>query len=171
MSIRAKRLANDHASLMERIAASGGTLELAVAEGSPPERYELLWYCPGVVALQGEEPMLVGCHRVEITLGLDYPRTEPQARFLTPVVHPNVFPDGRICLGFAWTMAETLSELVLRIGRLIQYDPEILNLESPADARAASWAHRHRDRFPFGHETFHVEPGKRRAGVLSWEEL
>lgn len=171
MSIRAKRLENDHASLLERIAASGGSLELAVAEGQPPERYEILWHCPGVIGLQGEEPVLGQAHRVEILLGLDYPRSAPTARFLSPVVNPNVFPDGRICLGFVWTMAETLSEMVLRIGRLIQYDPEILNLESPADANAAAWASRNHARFPFGQVTFRGDGAKRSGGVLSWEEL
>jgi len=45
-------------------------------------------------------------------------------------------------------------ELVLRIGKIIQYSKDILNLGSPANSSAKSWAQRNMNRFPVDTQTF-----------------
>lgn len=38
-----------------------------------------------------------GTFRVSIEMDEDYPTRPPKALFLTPIQHPNVLPEGRIC--------------------------------------------------------------------------
>ena len=110
--------------------------------------------CKGIERLQGNDPVFRTNHRVQIVLSNNYPNEKPTAKFLTPIFHPNVYENLNICLGNYWTNAETVPELVLRIGKIIQYSKDILNLGSPANSSAKSWAQRNMNRFPVDTQTF-----------------
>ncbi|XP_023322425.1 ubiquitin-conjugating enzyme E2 S [Eurytemora carolleeae] len=43
-------------------------------------------------------PYTGGCFRVKIVLSKDYPATPPKGFFLTKIFHPNVGPQGEICV-------------------------------------------------------------------------
>src|SRR3954469_9522476 len=38
-------------------------------------------------------------HEVEIKLGVSYPRTMPELRWISPIYHPNISEIGLVCLG------------------------------------------------------------------------
>lgn len=66
----------------------------------------------------------------------EYPHKAPQVKFLTPIFHPNVYPDGRICLDILaneWSPIYDL-EAVLTSIRSLLCDP---NVDSPANGSAA----------------------------------
>lgn len=78
----------------------------------------------------------------------DYPYSPPRFRFLTPICHPNIYPDGALCIsilhkpGDDLTSGEAASERwsplqgvesVLRSVLLLLDDPEI---QSPANVDA-----------------------------------
>ncbi len=163
MSVRDKRLANDYEELKNLVANSLGVLEMISKEGNPPYKYVIEYRCRGIEKLQGNEPVFKNNHRVEIALGNNYPREQPAAKFLTPMFHPNVYSDLRICLGSYWTLTETLPELVIRIGKIIQYQSDITNLGSPANSTAKNWAASNNSRFPVDNQTFKVN--------IEWEDL
>ncbi|WP_250291355.1 effector-associated domain EAD1-containing protein [Frankia sp. CiP1_Cm_nod1] len=79
-----------------------------------PTEYELEFVQPsfGPGAAPGDDPITVDRHVVLIQLGAEFPETPPLVFWLTPVFHPNVFPNydcdqareheaqqGLVCLG------------------------------------------------------------------------
>lgn len=169
MGIREKRLENDFQELSQLISDSGATLAIISSQGTPPHQYVIEYRCRGIERLQGTEPVFRTNHRVEINLGSNYPKDKPAAKFLTPIFHPNVFTNLNVGLGDSWTMAETLSELVIRIGKIIQYSQDILNLQSPANSSAKSWAENNRRRFPVDTQTF--KSTKKTTSKIVWNDL
>jgi ubiquitin-protein ligase len=77
--------------------------------------------------------------RVTIDLPSRYPLTAPTAAIRTPILHPNVYSSGQICLGVTWMPTLGLDFLVKRIVQIITFDPAILNEKSPANTDALSW--------------------------------
>ncbi len=154
MSVREKRLKNDFDALAKLVDNSGGTLEIISKIGNPPYQYVIEYRCRGIERLQGNDPVFRNTHQVEIILGNNYPKEKPDAEFQTPIFHPNVWTHQGICLGYEWTMGETLPELVLRVGKIIQYADDITNLNSPANSAAKTWAASNMWRFPVDTQTF-----------------
>lgn len=154
MSVREKRLTNDFAALDMLVVNSGNKLEIISKDGNPIYRYVIEYRCRGIESLNFGEPIFRETHRVEIFLGNNYPKERPEAKFLTPIFHPNVWTSQKVCLGGYWTMAETLPQLVLRIGNIIQYSLFVLNLSNPANTTAKNWATTNMHRFPVDTQTF-----------------
>lgn len=72
------------------------------------------------------ETKVANLHKVEIQLGEGYPRTLPQIRWLTKIVHPNILSGGP-CLGM-FTMTPNvrltqLVELLWDMNRMAIYNP------------------------------------------------
>lgn len=150
---RRARLESDEVGIRRLAAESGGAVAIEAIRGRPATGYTVALRCPGVVALAGGSPRFGDLHRVEIALGARYPIDPPEARFLTPIFNPHVFSHGKVCLGRT-VMTERLEDLVVRIGRLIQYDPELIYPKSPANADALDFARASWASLPFGRETF-----------------
>jgi ubiquitin-protein ligase len=159
MNIRDKRLENDFKGVSNLVANSGGTLKIVSTSGKPPHTYVIEYLCRGIERLQGENPVFRNNHQIKISVeDSDYPRSKPNVWFLTPIFHPNVWSKNQgqlVCLGDEyWTMSETLSELILRVGRIIQYSEDVLNTRRPANQEAGQWAIRNPNRFPIDNKTF-----------------
>lgn len=154
MSVLQKRLENDFKELSQLERDSGGTLFIVSKTGKPPNQYIIEYRCRGIERLQETQPVFRTTHRVEITLLQNYPKEKPMAKFLTPIFHPNIYVNRQVCLGSYWTMSETLCELVQRIGKIIQYSTDVLNLGNPANALAAKWALSYQQLFPVDTQTF-----------------
>ena len=154
MSVREKRLRNEYEGVLKLVDNAGGSIIIASTSGNPPYQYVIEYRCRGIEKLQENKPVFRSTHRVEISLGNQYPREQPNAKFLTPIFHPNVWENKDVCLGSYWTMAETVPQLVIRIGKIIQYSKDVLNLNSPANSRAESWAAQNMSLFPVGSQTF-----------------
>lgn len=154
MSVREKRLQNDFLALSELVDKSVGGLKIFSKKGNPPFEYVIEYNCRGVEKLQGNEPVYRNNHRVEIVLGNSYPQQKPDVKFLTPIFHPNVWENLKVCLGNDWVIGETVPELVIRVGKIIQYSKDVLNLNSPANTSAKTWAQKNMSRFPVDTQTF-----------------
>jgi ubiquitin-protein ligase len=154
MSVKEKRLNNDFQALSELVANSGGTLAIISTNGNPVYQYIIEYHCKGIEKIENNQAKFRTSHRIEIILGNNYPRERASAKFITPIFHPNVYTNLNICLGSSWSITETVSELVLRIGKIIQYAEDITNLNSPANANAKSWAMNNQALFPLDNQTF-----------------
>ncbi len=91
------------------------------------------------LASQGLPPQWRDACLIEIHLPARYPFEPPSARVLNKVWHPNVFLNGNICVGRRWQATEGLDLFVARIGRLLVFDPMLVNLNSVANQAAALW--------------------------------
>jgi ubiquitin-protein ligase len=140
--IHKRRLRGDYES-MKRL--SGPMLSwVPASDKNPPDKYRVTI---NVLAetIQGEACQ----HVIEIDCSsLDYPRQEPELRFLSNVVkHPHVFSSGRICIG-KYSYSESLAQLCIRLCRFLQYDPELINPRSIATTSFNQWYEQNKWRFP-----------------------
>ena len=108
---RLRRLYNDHEQ-MTAMHERQGLIYLVIAEGDPPERYEVGFCCRGVVRIDSsDKPILAELHCVELTLTADYPRMRPRIRWMTPIFHPNFDSNnGSVCIK-DWYPQQTLADL------------------------------------------------------------
>ena len=168
-SIRDRRLESDFKGVSSLVNGSGGTLRIISTSGTPQSVYEIEYNCRGIERLNGGKPVFKDKHRIKISIeGTDYPREKPNVHFLTPIYHPNVFPTNNVCLGDDyWTMAENIAELILRVGKIIQYSPEVLNTRAPANSEASKWAKRNSNLFPTDHKTFKSDSN---SPSISWND-
>lgn len=92
-----------------------------------------------------------------MTFPYDYPFSPPKFRFLRPITHPNIYPDGQLCISILHQPGEDLmsgeeagerwsplqgAESVLRSILLLLDDPEI---NSPANVDASVLYRDHRE--------------------------
>lgn len=95
------------------------------AFGEPPERYMVTFKGKGLLRKSESEPVEVaGMHRVEIRLGIDYPRSRPDLQWLTSLYHPNISAVGAVCLGgysTNWVPSLGLSELSEMLWDMVRY--------------------------------------------------
>jgi hypothetical protein len=168
------RRSSDYEKVKKLVENSENLLEIESIEGEPPRQFVIAYHCKGIEKIDKSGTAIIrDRHRVEITLPANYPVDRPYALFLTPIFHPNVFENNVICLGETWNVNESLDNLILRIGKIIQYDVDYMNLQSPANWDAMSWAESHRDLFPIGTDTFlqsKPESGKEEDQVV-WTDL
>lgn len=90
-----------------------------------------------------------GYFKAEMTFPTDYPYSPPKFRFLVPFNHPNIYPDGQLCISILHKPGEDImsgeeaserwsplhgAESVLRSILLLLDDPEI---NSPANVDAS----------------------------------
>jgi ubiquitin-protein ligase len=109
-----------------------------LAEGDPPETYQLMLNAAGLARRGTGELVVRQVHRCAIYLHDDYPRRPPVITWLTPIVHPNILPpnrNGGVCIG-SWSASESLADLTSRLFDLVAY--RSFNLEDALDRDAAA---------------------------------
>eukprot|EP01062_Namystynia_karyoxenos_P024865 TRINITY_DN19730_c0_g1_i1.p1 TRINITY_DN19730_c0_g1~~TRINITY_DN19730_c0_g1_i1.p1 ORF type:complete len:334 (+),score=66.14 TRINITY_DN19730_c0_g1_i1:79-1080(+) len=99
--------------------------ELPVGIDVAPKGDDLFEWAACILGPPGT-PYEGGTWNLDINFPPDYPMTPPRIRFKTPIYHPNVNPDGRICLDVtgghtgrdfreAWSAALTIDKVLLQI--------------------------------------------------------
>lgn len=143
---RMRRLASDYEEVKKNFAGHKNIIVTPIGE-EPPEKYHVTYFVNGIYLLPDGRIETLGRHEVEITLHAEYPRYKPICKILTPIWHPN-FRDGQICIGDIWGAGESLSDIIINIGDMIQY--KSWNSSSPLSADAAKWAMDNKHLFPVG---------------------
>lgn len=152
MTARMRRLASDYEEIKKTFAGHKNIIVTPIGD-EPPEKYHVTYFANGIYLLPDGRIETLGRHEVEITLHADYPRYKPICKILTPIWHPN-FRDGQICIGDIWGAGESLSDIIINIGDMIQY--KSWNSYSPLSADAAKWAMENKHLFPVGNINLHV---------------
>merc|ERR1711879_278270 len=72
-------------------------------------------------------PFEGGVWKLDLAFPAEYPASPPKVRFCSSIFHPNVFPDGQVCLdllsGQSWSPSYDLSSLLVGISSLL-VDPD-----------------------------------------------
>lgn len=126
----------------------------------PPESYRVTFNLPSAsIDPRSGQPAVTWQHRVVIQLPANYPREKPYCTTETSVCHPNFGPHigDEICIGDYWTPAQTLVDIVVKIGEMLQF--QTYNVKSPLNALAAQWVEQNEATFPLGQiQLFQAEP-------------
>ncbi len=146
MTARMRRLASDFEQVKKDFSGHKNIIVTPIGD-VPPEKYHVTYFVNGIYLLPDGRIETLGRHEIEITLHADYPRYKPICKILTPIWHPN-FRDGQICIGDIWGAGESLSDIIINIGDMIQY--KSWNSYSPLSADAAQWAMENKHLFPVG---------------------
>jgi hypothetical protein len=144
---RLRRLHADLAAMIELVRASERVT--MTHSGNPPVRYQVTYTCRGLYRPTGAaEPQTLDHHEADFYLHRDYPRRPPQIVWRTPIFHPNILSSeqgGGVCIG-SWTPSESLADLVVRVGEMIQYRE--YNADDVLNREAAAWAAEHAAQLP-----------------------
>lgn len=101
----------------------------------PPEKYQIIYNCKGLKSANTAD--CTNCHVMEVVYGWDYPTKPPTFVWLTPIWHPN-FKLPHICLeGRPFTADLSLKQVVMEVGKMVQY--RSYNLTDPLNRDAATW--------------------------------
>lgn len=144
-NIRETRLRNDF-KLLRELDQNSDLIEVVLSEGNPPDKYRIRYTCKGVERLDSRgKPVIRDVHEVSIYLHSEYPKKQPQIKWLTPVFHPNIHSTGAVCIG-VWWPAKKLDELIISMGDMVRY--KNLDPKDPMNSKAAQWSLRNKHLFP-----------------------
>jgi ubiquitin-protein ligase len=135
MNPRLRRLQADYDLVREVFSGHPHVRVEPLGSRLPPENYRVDLQLPGLY-LDGDQPNYRDSHSVEIMLPREYPAEKPYCVPLTPVFHPNI--RDYYCLADYWAAGQTLVDVIVKIGDMIQW--RTYNPASPLDAVAAKWA-------------------------------
>lgn len=152
MDARLRRIASDYEQIKKDFTGHSNITVTPIGD-EPPQKYHVTYYVNGIYLLEDGRIETLGQHEVEIELHSEYPRYKPLCKILTPIWHPN-FRDGQICIGDIWGAGESLSDIIINIGDMIQY--KSWNSFSPLSADAAAWAMENKHLFPVGNVNLYM---------------
>jgi ubiquitin-protein ligase len=135
MNPRLRRLQADYDLVREVFSGHPHVRVEPLGNRLPPESYRADFQLPGLY-LERDQPNYRDFHSVEIMLPREYPAEKPYCVPLTPVFHPNI--RDYYCLADYWAAGQTLVDVIVKIGDMIQW--RTYNPASPLDAVAAKWA-------------------------------
>ncbi len=152
MDARLRRIASDYEQIKKDFAGHKNIVVTPIGD-EPPQKYHVTYYVNGIYLQPDGRIETLGRHEVEIELHSEYPRYKPICKILTPIWHPN-FRDGQICIGDIWGAGESLTDIIINIGDMIQY--KSWNSFSPLSADAAAWAMDNKHLFPVGNVDLYI---------------
>ncbi len=163
MNARIRRLTADYNGIIQAF-TKHPHIKVQAVEGNPPIRYLVAYSVPGIRwDKRLQKPVESNFHQAEIYLHRDYPRLKPRCVMKTEIFHPN-FGDW-ICVGDYWAAGEKLSDIIIQIGQMIQYQK--YNPQSPVNVVAARWAIENARMLPIGHSDLYLpEPETQRDSCL-----
>lgn len=146
MSARLRRIAADYEEIKKNFSGHKN-ISVEPIGPEPAEKYKVTYYINGIYLKEDNTVETLNKHIVMITLHSEYPRYKPICTIETPIWHPN-FKDGQICIGDIWGAGESISDIIVNIGDMIQY--KSWNSFSPLSAAAAKWAIENKHMLPVG---------------------
>jgi hypothetical protein len=120
-------------------------IQVTPIAGDPPEQYRITYHIQGFCKADGGEVQTCADHVIAITLPFGFPHFPPNCKPESPVFHPD-FDQAAICIGEFWENNQSLSELILHIGRMVC--GEIYSTENAFNEEAAAWYQENQQKFP-----------------------
>jgi ubiquitin-protein ligase len=114
-----ERLRREYADVLKRY--DNHTAVSVVAQGHPPSQYVVTYTMKGPTENKGGKLVFGNRHVLRITIPEDYPRSKPSGAMETSVYHPNISVSGNVCIGNGFYTAESIADVIAKVGNYIQY--------------------------------------------------
>ena len=151
---RQRRLQADYESLV-RSFSGHPNIRVEPIGPAPASRYRIIYNVPGLRLTADRSFQTTNQHVVNMQLPGQYPREKPYCTTEAQIFHPNF--GNYICIADFWGPSQSLVDVVVQIGDMLQY--KLFNTRSPLNARAALWARQNIDSLPIGSiELLPLEP-------------
>ena len=153
-SLRDRRLESEREVLTGYL---NSNITIVPIKGHPPDSYKITYRCRGVTS---RDFKISDQHTVRLDFPGNYPRGQPKFFAESPMWHPNIYERGWFCLGDnEWVLATPISDLVVKVGQMIEYRKDQVNPNSPANFTLSrsewhSWVNSHSNRIPLGETDF-----------------
>jgi ubiquitin-protein ligase len=144
-SPRLTRLENDYQALRSRFDGHPN-ITIEPLGTVPPEHYRITFNVDSLRLDPNNRPVVVASTVVDLDLPAGYPREKPHAVAHGEVFHPNF--GQYVCIADFWSPAQSLSDIVVEIGEMLQWQK--YNIQSPLNAIAADWAVKNIENLPVG---------------------
>ncbi|MBU1986933.1 MAG: hypothetical protein KJ846_06870 [Proteobacteria bacterium] len=125
-------------------------IQVTPIAGTPPEQYRITYHLQGLCKEDEGEVRECTDHVVILTLPFGFPHFPPNCKPESPVFHPD-FDQAAICIGDFWENNQSLSELIIHIGRMLC--GEIYSTNNAFNEKAAIWYQENKNRLPL--DTIH----------------
>lgn len=139
-----KKIALEHLTKQYRaIAREGSDLYRVEPDDKDMFRWTVWMKGPAETVVEG------GVFKTELRFPSDFPNMPPKMRFLTPIFHPNVYEDGRVCISLLhdpgpdpfgyekaeerWNPARSIESIIVSVISILASP----NSDSPANVDAA----------------------------------
>lgn len=154
--VRRARLEADY----EEMRSIRGDIISWQAIGIPPSEYLVTFNIRSFINPTQQR----GQHRLRIILSPNHPFEKPVVMMheMSPIFHPHIWPDGKVCIG-NWDYREGLGSFVVKMARLFQYDPELIDPYSIANYNAADWFYANPTLFPTDRQVLPVLGGEAKS--------
>ena len=149
---RSARLQKEYTELMslsKRGSRKGGLINVEPVnykDGCPVEEYIITFKCRGIIGTKNnKEPVYGDFHQVRLTLGSEFPVSEPYLTWLTPIWHPNIdhLEPHHVCTNNieSWWPGRNLADFAITLGEMVQYKQYLAAWRAPfpLDREAAKW--------------------------------
>jgi hypothetical protein len=105
---------------------------------NPPMLYTVTFRLKGLVGRVNGQLQFANEHVLRITVPEGYPQTaKPAASMVTPAYHPNISSSGNVCIGSGYYMAETIADVIAKVGDYLQYKE--VGLGNPYRSEIRDW--------------------------------
>lgn len=172
------RLLEDYKELREIEKKARGYITLK-PQGDPPYYYEAeIQGIPGISRIASGMPIISKEHTMIIDLRGNYPEDKPSIRFTTPIFHPYVYGNNKVCITDGWSSAFPLGELIIEIIDRIQCKSPVFpkTVATPANDSAFRWYNLNQEKIlqsvqpiPFPPDTGSSSPSTlKKSGIIEW---
>jgi ubiquitin-protein ligase len=166
------RREEDHKKIRNLVAEYAEVLDIVKVMGNPMSSIELHLTIP-TAANRNYPKEVQNNTSVRIELTSRYPFDPPKVTVLSPVFNPNIYSSGLVCLGPKWLPTNGLDLLVLRIMRLLTFDPFIVNVQSPANGEACTWYKEAKKKYPQNFPSVEIDRLKQQQEKpkIAWKDV
>jgi hypothetical protein len=89
--------------------------------GNPPKEYLITYRLRGPVRLSGTSFVFGDSHVAFIQVTENFPRERASVTMKTPACHPNISSAGNVCIGTHQYSAESVADIIAKVGNYLQY--------------------------------------------------
>ncbi|MGB3209861.1 MAG: hypothetical protein WBB19_04060 [Desulforhopalus sp.] len=130
---------------VENFFRSHPLISVRPTKGDPPDHYEITYSLTGMCKKGKGEVVESTDHTVELAIPFGFPHFPPSCKPKSDIFHPD-FDPAAICLGDFWEQNQSLPDLIIHIGKMI--NGEIYSAANAFNEDAAGWYQENSDKFP-----------------------